>query len=702
MPTIEEAVREWPRDPRPPAGAPNVLVVVLDDTGFAQLGCFGSDIATPSIDALAGRGLRYNRFHVTAMCSPTRASLLTGRNAHAVGVGFLVDLPMAYPGYSCRIPPSSAPLPRVLRDAGYSTLAVGKWHLTPRGERSGAGPFTRWPLGYGFERFYGFLQGDTNQWTPRLVCDNHYVEAPARPEDGYHLSTDLADRAIGYLLDQQQAAPGKPFFLYLALGATHAPHHVPAEWIRPYAGRFDKGWDRWREETFERQLQSGVVPAGTVLTERPPWVPAWEDLGAEERRMHARQHEVYAAFLSHADAQVGRVFEFLAASGRLDDTLVLLTSDNGASAEGGLLGTFNEHRFTAQLPETVAGNVELLDGWGGFRSYPHYSWGWAWAGNTPLRLWKRYTWLGGTRTPLVVSWPRGIPAAGEIRHQFCHAVDLMPTILDACRVERPAEVDGVPQAPFDGASLGATFSDADAPEVRVTQYFELLGSRSIYHDGWKATTDHVADGVRDEALLMTGSRDFATDHWALFRLEDDFSEARDVSAEHPGVVRRLQEMWAAEAGRNHVLPLVSELIKRFGALLGPAWPPAQPSVFRPGGTPVPDESVPPLWAGSPSPPTSTSPPTGPKGSCAPSGTGRAGWLCTRSTAGWPSPCGRAGSSCGWPPATPFRPVASCCPSGAARRRRAAAASRSTTAVARWRSGTSPSRCRSCTSTAGPA
>ena len=531
------------------------------------------------------------------MCSPTRASVLTGRNHHAVGVGFLVDLPMRYPGYNCRIPADSAPLPRVLRDAGYSTVAVGKWHLTPRWERGVAGPFTRWPLGFGFERFYGFLQGDTSQWTPHLVCDNHYVDPPARPEDGYHLSADLADRAIGYLLDQHHSAPGKPFFLYLALGATHAPHHAPVDWIEAYRGRFDRGWDEWRSEAFSRQLASGVVPEGTVLTERPSWVPAWDELDAEEQRMHARQQEVYAAFLSHADAQIGRVLDFLAATGRLDDTVVVLTSDNGASAEGGLLGTYNEHRFTAQLPESVPANLALLDSWGSFRSYPHYSWGWAWAGNTPLRLWKRYTWLGGTRTPLIVSWPSGITNGGQIRSQFSHAVDLMPTLLDVCGVERPAAVDGVPQAPFDGASLRPTFTDGAAAEVRRTQYFELLGSRSIYHDGWKATTDHVSEGVRDEELLMTGSRDFATDHWALFRLDDDFSEARDLSADHPAVVRRLREMWAAEAGRNHVFPLVGDLIKRFGALIGPDHPPAQPSVFLPGGAPIPDESVPPLWGG---------------------------------------------------------------------------------------------------------
>ena len=597
MSSVGEASRQRPRDARPPAGAPNVLVIVFDDTGFAQLGCFGSDIATPHIDALAARGLRYNRFHVTAMCSPTRASVLTGRNAHAVGVGFLVDLPMAYPGYDCRIPASAAPLPRVLRDGGYSTMAVGKWHLTPRGERGLAGPFTRWPLGYGFERYYGFLQGDTNQWAPHLVCDNHYVEPPAGPDGGYHLSADLADRAIGYLLDQGHSAPGKPFFLYLALGATHAPHQVPPQWIEANRGRFDRGWDQWREEAFSRQVDMGIVPEGTVLTSRPEWVPAWAGLSDEERRMHARQQEVYAGFLSHADAQVGRVLAFLAATGRLDDTIVVLTSDNGASAEGGLLGTFNEHRFTARLPETVAGNLALLDGWGGLRSYPHYSWGWAWAGNTPLRLWKRYTWLGGTRTPLIVAWTRGISGAGQIRGQFCHAVDLMPTILDVCGVKRPAVVDGAPQDPFDGASLRPTFEDPGAPDPRRTQYFELLGSRSIYHDGWKATTDHVSEGVADEERLMTGSRDFATDHWALFHLDEDFSEAIDVSDAHPDVVTRLRDLWSAEAGRNHVFPLVSELMTRVGALVGPAYPPRPRSVFRPGGGPIPDESVPALFGG---------------------------------------------------------------------------------------------------------
>jgi arylsulfatase len=591
--------RQRPVDPRPGSDAPNVLVIILDDVGFAQLGCFGSDMATPNIDALAAGGLRYNRFHVTAMCSPTRASVLTGRNHHAVGMGFLADMPMAYPGYTCRLPKSVTPLPRVLRDAGYNTTAIGKWHLVPRGERSDAGPFDRWPLGYGFERFYGFLQGDTNQWTPNLVRDNHYVDAPRGPEAGYHLSEDLADAAISHVLAQQQSAPDKPFYLSLALGAMHAPHHVTPEWIEPYRGRFDDGWERWRETTFARQLANGIVPDGTVLAERPSWIQPWSELSADERRMHTRAQEVFAGFLSHTDAQLGRLIDRLREVGVLDNTIVMLISDNGASGEGGTLGTVNEHRFTSQLAETVEGNLAVLDEWGGFRAYNHYSWGWAWAGNTPFKLWKRYTWLGGTRAPLIVHWPAGIDASvhGQIRSQLCHAVDLMPTILDACAVEPPAVVDGVAQQPFDGASLRATFAAADAPAPRATQYFELLGSRSIIADGWKATTDHVSQGVVDEERLLEGSRDFATDRWSLFRLDDDFSEAHDVAAEHPDVVRALDAVWNDEAERNHVFPLVDAMVARLTAFIPPPYPPGARCVFRPDASPATDESVPYLIGG---------------------------------------------------------------------------------------------------------
>jgi arylsulfatase len=623
--TVADAVPAPPPERRPPPGAPNIVVIVLDDTGFAQLGSFGSDVATPAFDRLAAGGLRYTRFHVTALCSPTRASLLTGRNHHAVGMGFLADIPLGFPGYTGRIPPSAAPLPRILRDVGYSTMAVGKWHLVPRWERSAAGPFDRWPLGMGFERYYGFLQGDTNHWTPNLVCDNHYVEPPGRPEDGYHLTEDLADTAIRHVRDQQQAAPGKPFFLYFALGAMHAPHHVAPEWIEPYEGRFDGGWDRWREEVFSRQLAAGIVPEGTVLTERPPWVAAWTSLSNDERRLLARTQEVFAGFLTHTDAQVGRLIDALATMGVLDDTLLIVFSDNGASAEGGRFGTPNEHRFTAAMEESVADNLALAAEWGGFRTYPHYSWGWAWAGNTPLRLWKRYTWLGGTRTPLIVHWPARVTGGGGVRSQFCHVVDLMPTVLGACGLPAPAVVDGVTQQALDGASLTPTFDDAGSPSPRHTQYFEMLGSRSVVNGRWKAVTDHVSTGVVDEERFMEGSRDFAADRWALFDLEADFSESTDVAGSHPDVVRRLEEVWLAEAGRNQVLPLSDGLVGRIMAIVPPAWPPRARSVFVPGGSPVADEAVPNLAGGFTITADATVPDGGASGVLAALGDWNGGW-----------------------------------------------------------------------------
>jgi arylsulfatase A-like enzyme len=594
--TTTDSVPWFPPRARP-AGAPNVVVVLLDDTGFAQLGPFGSDIETPTIDRLAAEGLCYQRFHVTALCSPSRASLLTGRNHHAVGMGFLCDTPTGFPGYSSRIPRSAATVARILRDGGYSTLAVGKWHLTPRNDRTASGPFDTWPLGLGFERYYGFLHGDANHWTPTLVADNHYVEPPARPEDGYHLSEDLVDTSLRFVHDQQHATPGKPFLLYLAPGAMHAPHHVAPEWSDRYRGRFDGGWERWRADAFERQLASGVVPSGTRLPDRPPWIQPWAELPADERRLYARFHEVFAGFLSHFDHQLGRLVAGLEDLGVLDDTLLIVTSDNGASAEGGRVGSINEHRFGFGARDDLADNLAAIDELGGFRAYNHYPWGWAWAGNTPFRLWKRYTWLGGTRTPLVVRYPREVAAPGGVRSQFCHVVDLFPTILDVCGVDAPDVVDGVVQQPVDGRSLRATFGAADAPEIRTTQYFEMLGSRSIYHDGWKATTDHVSEGVLDEELLE-GSRDLDTDRWNLFRLEDDFAEADDVADAHPDVVADLEALWWAEAERNHVLPLGRGLMERVFAMEPPLWPTPARVVFRPGFGPIADEAVPSLAAGS--------------------------------------------------------------------------------------------------------
>lgn len=595
--TIADSTPAFRAPTRPQETAPNVVMVVLDDTGFAQLGCFGSDIDTPAIDRLAGDGLRYNQFHVTALCSPTRACILTGRNHHAVGMGFLTDVPTGFPGYNGRIPDSAATLPRILRDVGYSTMAIGKWHLAPRWDLTASGPFDRWPLGLGFERYYGFPGGDTNQFSPNLIRDNHFVEPPSTPEQGYHLTEDLADEAIRMIGAQQQSTPHLPFFLYFATGAMHAPHQAPPEWIDRYRGRFDDGWDAWREHTFDRQRASGIVPSDTVCTERPHGLERWDDLPAEKRRLFARQMEVFAGFLSHTDHHIGRVVRHLEERGILDNTLIMLCSDNGASAEGGLHGSFNEHAWAFGQEDDLEVALSRMDELGGHRAYNHYSWGWAWAGNTPLRLWKRYTWLGGVRTPLIVHWPRGIAARGEVRSQFCHAIDLAPTVLEAAGVQAPNVVAGHEQQPMHGASLLATFNNAETPAGRETQYFEMLGSRAIVHGKWKATTDHVSQGVPDEARLLEGSRDFDTDHWALFDLDVDFSEARDVSTDHPDVTASLEELWWREADRYHVLPLDDSLTGRIVAMEPSPHPLRARWVFHPGGAPIAEEATPSLAGG---------------------------------------------------------------------------------------------------------
>src|SRR3984893_8841222 len=550
----------WPAFPR---RGMNVVMVVLDDLGFAQLGCIGSDFDTPSFDRLSARMLAFTKLHTTALCSPTRACLLTGRNHHRVGVGFLPDVPMRFPGYTGRIPPTASTLAEILREAGYATFAVGKWHLTPRDERTPAGPFEQWPLGKGFERFYGCLGGDANQWTPDLVRDNSSTEPPRRPEDVYPLSENLADQAIAYMRELRVHQPERPFFLYLSTGATHAPHHVPRDWIDHYAGRFDDGWDAWRSATLDRQRAAGIVPPTAQLSERPPWVQEWAGLAADERRLYARMQEVFAGFASHADHHVGRVVAEIERLGEIDRTLVVVASDNGCSAEGGPHGSVNELRFIADMHEDLAQNLEMIDELGGFRTYNHYPWGWALAGNTPLRRWKRYTWEGGLRDPLIVGWPGRVPDPGCVRSQYCHAVDVLPTVLEACALELPDRVRGVPQMSFDGVSLASVVDEPDAGEVRTTQYYEMWGSRAIYHEGWKAVTDHVNQQHRGERELTTGSSDFGSDQWSLFNLRVDFSEVDDLASSEPERLRQLVDTWWLEAGRNGVLPLDDGIAERF-------------------------------------------------------------------------------------------------------------------------------------------
>ena len=577
----------WPDPVRAPEAAPNVVLVLLDDVGFAQLGCYGSDIDTPTFDRLAAGGLRYTGFHTTALCSPTRSCLMTGRNHHSVGMGRITDLARGYPGYSCRIPRSCGFLSETLRDEGYATFAVGKWHLTPHEEAHLGASRRRWPLGRGFERFFGFFGGETHQFSPALVHDNHFEEAPGGYDDGYHLTEDLADHAVEWVTDLRAVDPTKPFFLYFATGACHSPHHAPPKWVERYHGRFDQGWDRWREETFARQLESGIVPEGTALTSRPPWIPAWDSLTADQQRVYARFMECYAAFLSHTDAQVGRVVAFLEEIGELDDTVIIVLSDNGASSEGGVNGSLNDARNWNVEGATTEEMVARIDELGGPTLHNNYQWGWTMAGCTPLRRWKREVHEGGVADPCIVHFPTRIATRGELRRQFVHAIDVAPTILDLAGITPPTVIDGVEQKPLEGTSFAATFDDAGAP-TRDTQYFEMLGSRAIYHDGWKAATFKP---IAKAMYLPDDDPDmpFDDDVWELYHVAEDFSESTDLAAEHPEKLQELIDLWWREAERHQVLPLDNKL---FLAIMDPpptGIPHRTRFEYRPGGGRVPEE-----------------------------------------------------------------------------------------------------------------
>lgn len=542
----DESTPWWPEPRRARDDAPNVLVILLDDVGFAQLGCFGSDLDTPTFDRLAANGLRYTNFHTTALCSPTRASLLTGRNHHTVGMGRITDLATGFPGYHARIEKEHGFLSEMLVPAGYGSYAVGKWHLTPDDERHLGARRDRWPLGRGFERFYGFFGGETHQFAPTLVYDNHRVAQPRAFDDGYHLTEDLADRAIEFVADLDSAEPDKPFFLYFCTGACHSPHHAPPDWIERYRGRFDAGWDAWRAATFARQEAMGLLPPGTELSPRPEWVPAWDALPPDEQRVAARFMECFAAFLTHADHHIGRVLDFLAEIGRLDNTLVLALSDNGASSEGGVHGSINDARPWNLAGSPVEEAVARIDELGGPTLHNNYPWGWTVAGNTPFRRWKREVHEGGVADPLIVSWPARLAARGEIRRQYVHVIDLVPTVLELAGVDAPAEITGAVQSPIEGVSFAHTFLDADAPSRRDTQYYEMLGCRAIYHDGWKAVVYHA---IADQSVH------FGDDVWELYHVAEDSSECHDLAAAEPERLQRLVELWWQQAERYMVLPL---------------------------------------------------------------------------------------------------------------------------------------------------
>ena len=587
-----ESTPWWPEQPAPPEGAPNVVLVVLDDVGFAQLGCYGSDIATPTIDALAAGGVRLTNFHTTALCSPTRACLLTGRNHHRNGLGRVADLAVGFPGYNGEIPPENGFLPEILRERGYTTYAVGKWHLTPDDQTSMAAPRHSWPLARGFDRWYGFHGGETHQFVPALYHDNHSIQPPRSVAEGYHLSADLVDQAVRQLADLRSVDVDRRFFLYFCTGACHSPHHAPKDWIERYRGAFDKGWDRWREETFARQLATGVVPAGTELAPRPPWVPAWDDLPAVERRVAARFMECFAAFLSYTDHELARLFAFLERTGDLDDTVVVVVSDNGASSEGGPSGSINDGRLQNFDPTSAEELARRMDELGGPTAHNNYPWGWTMAGNTPFKRWKREVHEGGVADPCIVSWPArlGTRADGDtgVRRQFAHAVDVLPTVLELVGVDAPDTIGYVPQTAIDGISFAGLLGadGAESPAPRTTQYFEMFGSRALYHDGWKAVTYKPIGPLYNDGLNWNAP--FSEDRWELYHVAEDPSEIHDLADEFPDRLADLVERWWVEARRNDVLPLDNRILHTL-AYPKPDWRPARLSAtYYPGTSPVPE------------------------------------------------------------------------------------------------------------------
>jgi arylsulfatase len=544
--TYKDSTECFPERIQPPKGAPNVVYIVLDDVGFGQMGSFGGPVETPNIDRLADGGLRYSNFHTTALCSPSRACFMTGRNHHSVGIGGLTDMAIGYPGYNGNLSKNTATLAEMLQGVGYNTFALGKWHLTSFADINAQGPYDNWPTGRGFDHFYGFLPAQTNQWSPDIIRDTKHIDPPATPEEGYHLSEDLVDQAIQYVNDQQSAEPGKPYLMYLAFGACHSPHHAPQEYIDKYEGKFDQGWDAVRNETLARQKDMGIVPANTELPPRNPGVKAWDSLSADEKLLFARMMEVYAGFLDHTDEQIGRLINYLDETGQLNNTMIIVTSDNGASMEGGTNGSFSEYLMLNRLPEeNVSFLLAKIDELGGPMTFSHYPMGWAMAGNTPFKLYKQWSHEGGVRDPLIIYYPAEIKDQGTIRSQFIHAIDIVPTVLEVVGIEAPAVYKGIPQKPVEGVSMAYTFDQPDAPNRKDVQYFAMLGTRGLWYDGWKAVTAHPRES----------GGNFDQDVWELYNLTEDVSEVHNLAEENPDKVQEMVERWWAEAGKYNVLPL---------------------------------------------------------------------------------------------------------------------------------------------------
>jgi arylsulfatase len=573
--TLAGSKPDFPGPVVAPSGAPNVLLILVDDAGFGNPSTFGGPCQTPNLTKLAARGLRYNRFHVTALCSPTRAALLSGRNHHAIGFGSIAEIAGGWPGYNATWPKSATGVAKILQQSGYTTAAFGKWHLTPDNQQGPAGPFDRWPNGLGFDYFWGFLGGETGQYDPVLTENNTVVGTPA-PKD-YYFPADMADRAIRWIRDQKAQSPDRPFFLYYAPGASHAPHHVPREWADRYKGTFDGGWDKLREETFARQKALGVIPADARLTPRDPAFPAWDSLPAAEKRLYARQMEVFAGFQENCDHEIGRVIRSVEGLGIADDTLVFyIWGDNGSSMEGTETGSFNELTMQNGIKLTAEQQLRLIDAYGGIRAWggpsmqPHFACAWAWAGNAPFQWGKQVaSHFGGTRNPMVVSWPKRIKDRGGLRGQFTHCIDVVPTIMEAAGVVAPKQVDGIDQMPLHGTSFLYTFDDASARSRHTRQYFEIYGNRAIYDDGWVACarldrTPWRADPEELAKYAPGRGWDPDKDRWELYHVEEDFSQANDLAEKHPEKLAALKKVFWEEAAKYHVEPLMGGFALFYG------------------------------------------------------------------------------------------------------------------------------------------
>ena len=560
---IRDSVPDWEpyAQPKAPEGAPNIIYLVFDDVGFGAMSVFGGLVETPNLERLANNGLRYTQFHTTALCSPTRASMLTGRNHTTAGMACIAEATIGFPGGNGHIPFETATIAEVLGEMGYNTYMTGKWHCVAEDEMNMASTKRNWPTGRGFERYYGYLGGETNQWYPDLVQDQQFVDQPYGPEEGYHLSKDLTDRTIAMIADAKQVAPDKPFFMYYSFGCGHAPHHAPKEWIEKYKGKFDMGYEKYREIVFENQKKMGIMPQDAELTPINPFiheksvegtpfpeldvVRPWDTLSDDEKKLFARMAEVYAGFVSYTDHQMGRVLDYLEQIGELDNTLIMAISDNGASGEGGPNGSVNENKFFNNIPDDIKQNLAMLDELGSPNTYNHYPTGWAVGFCTPFKMYKRYAWNGGICDPLIVHWPAGIKAKGEIRDQYVHVSDMVPTTYECLGIELPEVVKGYTQWPLEGTSFKDSFDDADAKD-KITQYYTMLGSRGLYHKGWKANTVHPA---------TSGWSHLTEDKWELYHVAEDRSENRNLADKYPEKLEELKSLWFNEAGKYFGLPI---------------------------------------------------------------------------------------------------------------------------------------------------